>query len=59
VPIAAGGKVMEAEVLRVVPPLLEDGGGLFPVVTTVSPPIISWPNYVDYSRLLGQLCGWL
>jgi hypothetical protein len=57
--IAAGGKVMEAEVLRVVPPLLEDGGGFIPSCDHGVPSDISWPNYVDYSRLLGQLCGWL
>lgn len=56
--IAAGGKVMEREVLRVVPPLLKDGG-FIPGCDHGVPPDISWPNYVDYSRLLAKLCGWL
>jgi len=57
--IAAGGKVMEAEVTRVVPALLCDGGGFIPSCDHGVPPDISWPNYVAYSRLLAQLCGWL
>lgn len=57
--IAAGGKVMEAEVMRVVPPLLQNGGGFIPSCDHGVPPDISWPNYIAYSRLLGKLCGWL
>jgi uroporphyrinogen decarboxylase len=57
--IAAGGKEMEAEVMRVVPPLLADGGGFVPSCDHGVPPDISWPNYVAYSRLLARLCGWL
>jgi hypothetical protein len=56
--IAAGGKIMEAEVLRVVPPLLKDGG-FIPSCDHGVPPDISWPNYVAYARLLAKLCGWL
>ena len=56
--IAAGGKVMEDEVLRVVPPLLKDGGFL-PSCDHGVPPDISWPNFIEYSRLLAKLCGWL
>jgi uroporphyrinogen decarboxylase len=57
--IAAGGGVMEAELMRVVPALLGNGGGYVPSCDHGVPPDISWPNYVAYSRLLGQLCGWL
>jgi uroporphyrinogen decarboxylase len=57
--IAAGGKVMEAEVMRVVPPLLLDGGGFIPSCDHGVPPDISWPDYIAYSKLLSQLCGWL
>ena len=57
--IAAGGKVMEAEVMRVVPPLLRNGGGFIPSCDHGVPPDISWPDYIAYSKLLGQLCGWL
>lgn len=56
--IARGGAVMEAELMRVVPPLLEDGGYI-PGCDHGVPPDISWPNFVEYSRLLAQLCGWL
>ena len=56
--MAAGGEVMRAEVLRVVPPLLEDGG-FIPGCDHGVPPDISWPNFVEYARLLAQLTGWL
>ena len=55
--IAAGGKVMENEVMRVVPPLLEDGG-FIPSCDHDVPSDISWQNYVEYSRLLAKLTGW-
>ena len=56
--IAKGGKVMEAEVMRVVPPLLKEGG-FIPSCDHGVPPDISWPDYVAYARLLAQLTGWL
>ena len=56
--IAAGGSIMEKEVMRVVPPLLKDGG-FIPSCDHGVPPDISWQNYVEYSRLLAKLCGWL
>lgn len=56
--IAAGGEVMRTEVMRVVPPLLKDGG-FIPSCDHGVPPDISWPNFVAYSRLLAQLTGWL
>jgi len=56
--IAKGGKVMEAEVMRVVPPLLVEGG-FIPGCDHGVPPDISWPNYIEYSRLLAKLTGWL
>ena len=56
--IARGGRVMEEEVMRVVPPLLEEGG-FIPGCDHGVPPDISWPNYVEYSRLLARLTGWL
>jgi uroporphyrinogen decarboxylase len=56
--IAAGGDVMRAEVMRVVPPLLEEGG-FIPSCDHGVPPDISWPNFVEYSRLLAELTGWL
>jgi hypothetical protein len=55
--LAAGGEKMREEVLRVVPPLLEEGG-FIPGCDHGVPPDISWPNFVEYSRLLAQLLGW-
>lgn len=56
--LARGGEEMRAEVLRVVPPLLKDGG-FIPSCDHGVPPDISWPNFVEYTRLLAQLTGWL
>ena len=56
--IAAGGHVMRDEVMRVVPPLLVDGG-FIPSCDHGVPPDISWPNFVEYTRLLAELTGWL
>jgi len=56
--IAEGGKTMEEEVLRIVPPLLEEGG-FIPSCDHGVPPDVSWQNYVDYSRMLANLTGWL
>ena len=55
--IAAGGKTLRAEVMRVVPPLLEEGGIIAGVDHGV-PSDISWPNFVEFTRLLAQLSGW-
>lgn len=56
--LAAGGDTLRAEVLRVVPPLLKDGG-FIPACDHAVPPDVSWPNFVAYTRLLAQLTGWL
>ena len=56
--IAAGGHTMRDEVKRVVPPLLADGG-FIPGCDHGVPPDISWPNSVEYTRLLAELTGWL
>lgn len=56
--IAAGGQTMRSEVLRVVPPLLEDGG-FIPSCDHGVPPDIAWDDFVEYARLLAQLTGWL
>jgi len=56
--LAAGGEKMRREVLRVVPPLLELGG-FIPGCDHGVPADISWSNFVDYTRLLAQLTGWL
>ena len=56
--IAAGGEVMRAEVMRVVPPLLADGG-FIPGCDHGVPSDISWQSFLDYSRLIAELTGWL
>jgi uroporphyrinogen decarboxylase len=56
--IAAGGDTMRQEVLRVVPPLMEEGGHILGVDHGI-PPDISWPNMVEFVRLLAELTGWL
>jgi uroporphyrinogen decarboxylase len=56
--IAAGGETMRAEVMRVVPPLLEEGG-FIPGCDHGVPPDVSWPDFVAYCRLLAELTGWL
>ena len=56
--IAACGTIMKAEVMRVVPPLLRDGG-FIPSCDHGVPADVSWPNYVEYCRQLAKLTGWL
>ncbi|MBN1402466.1 MAG: hypothetical protein JXA74_16620 [Anaerolineae bacterium] len=55
--IAAGGAAMRAEVLRVVPPLMVDGGYV-PGCDHGVPPDISWSSFCAYTGLLAELCGW-
>ncbi len=56
--LAKGGDVMRAELERVVPPLLVDGGYI-PGCDHGVPPDISWPNFIEYTRLLAEMTGWL
>jgi len=56
--IAKGGKAMEEELLRVVPPLLEEGGYI-PSCDHGVPPDISWNDFIEYGRLLAKLTGWI
>ncbi|HOX37035.1 MAG TPA: uroporphyrinogen decarboxylase family protein [Candidatus Brocadiia bacterium] len=56
--IARGGKVIEDELKRVVPPLLKDGG-FIPSCDHGVPPDISWPDFIRYSRLLAEMTGWV
>jgi len=55
--LAAGGETMRAEVLRVVPPLLKEGG-FIPGCDHGVPSDVSWPDFVDYARFLAELTGW-
>ncbi|MDD4772934.1 MAG: uroporphyrinogen decarboxylase family protein [Eubacteriales bacterium] len=56
--IAAGGETLRAEVMRVVPPLLAEGG-FIPSCDHGVPPDISLENFIDYTALLASLTGWM
>ncbi len=55
--IAKGGRATRAEIERVAPVVRD--GGYIPGCDHGVPPDISWPAFVDYSRLLAKLTGWL
>ncbi|OGV81794.1 MAG: hypothetical protein A3K19_26375 [Lentisphaerae bacterium RIFOXYB12_FULL_65_16] len=55
--MAKGGKVIEAEMARIMP-VIEDGG-FIPGCDHGVPSDVSWPNYVNYVRLLARATGWL
>lgn len=55
--IAAGGETMQKEVLRVVQPLLRDGG-FIPSCDHGVPPDISLRNFMEYTELLAKVTGW-
>jgi len=55
--IAKGGAVIEDE-LRRIEPVVRDGG-FIPSCDHGVPSDISWPNFIHYSKLLGEMTGWL
>ena len=55
--IAKGGQVIRDELKRL-EPVVRDGG-FIPGCDHGVPSDISWPNFVDYSRLLAEMTGWL
>ncbi len=55
--IAKGGKVIEDEMRRI-EPVVRDGG-FIPSCDHGVPHDISWPNFIHYSKLLGEMTGWL
>ena len=55
--IAKGGKIIEDEMARL-EPVIRDGGYI-PGCDHGVPHDISWPNFVDYVKLLAQTTGWL
>ncbi|MCX7804405.1 MAG: hypothetical protein N3A38_04355 [Planctomycetota bacterium] len=55
--IAAGGAALKREITRL-EPVVRDGGYI-PGCDHGVPPDISWKNFVEYSRLLAEVCGWL
>ena len=55
--MAKGGEVIRQELKRI-EPVLKDGGYI-PGCDHGVPTDVSWPNFVDYAKLLGQMTGWL
>ena len=55
--MARGGSVIRAEIDRLQPVI--KSGGYIPSCDHGIPADVSWPNMVDYSRLLAQATGWL
>ena len=55
--IAAGGQTLRDELARLQPVI--DSGGYIPGCDHAVPADVSWPNYVDYCRLLAGATGWL
>jgi uroporphyrinogen decarboxylase len=55
--MSKGGKVIEAEIERLLPVI--KSGGYIPSCDHGVPSDVSWANYVYYTRLLAQATGWL
>ena len=55
--IARGGPHIEAEFERLLPVIRD--GGYIPGCDHGVPADVSWPNYVDYVRLLARATGWM
>lgn len=55
--MAAGGQVIRDELKRIAPAVR--AGGFIPGCDHGVPSDVSWPNFVDYCRLLAQMTGWL
>ena len=55
--MARGGAVIAAEIERLRPVI--DDGGYIPSCDHGVPADVSWPNYVEYVRLLAGATGWL
>ena len=55
--MAKGGQMIRDELKRT-EPVVQDGG-FIPSCDHGVPFDVSWPNFIDYSRLLAQMTGWL
>ena len=55
--MARGGAALDAEIARNLP-VIQDGG-FIPSCDHGVPPDVSWPNYVQCTKLLAQATGWL
>ena len=56
--MARGGKELEQHVKRIVPEMYKLGGYI-PGCDHGVPPDISWKNFIEFTRLLAKLSGWL
>jgi len=56
--MAKGGKELEDHIMGIVPKMFEKGG-FIPGCDHGVPPDISWQNYVEFTRLLAKLSGWI
>jgi len=54
--MAAGGAALRDEMQRLRP--VVEAGGYIPSCDHGIPHDVSWPNYLDYCRQLGELTGW-
>jgi hypothetical protein len=54
--MAAGGRVIEREIVRLAPVL--QGGGYIPECDHGIPANVAWPDYVHYVSLLAEATGW-
>ena len=54
--MAKGGKVLRAEIDRLAPAIRS--GGIIPSCDHGIPADVSWPNFVEYCRLLAEVTGW-
>jgi uroporphyrinogen decarboxylase len=55
--MARGGPALAVEIERVLPVI--KGGGYIPSCDHGVPADVSWPNYVQCTKLLAQATGWL
>jgi hypothetical protein len=55
--MAAGGQAIRDEMARLQPVI--EAGGFIPSCDHGVPSDVSWPNFVEYSRLLANATGWL
>jgi hypothetical protein len=55
--MAVGGQAIRDEIARLTPAI--KGGGYIPGCDHGVPSDVSWPNFVDYCRLLAHVTGWL
>ena len=55
--MAKGGQALRDEMVRLQPAI--DAGGYIPGCDHGGPADVSWPNFVEYCRLLARATGWL